>query len=876
MIRFPEILAPVGGESQLRAAVLAGADAVYLAGQSFGARSSAKNFDRKALAEAVRYAHIHGVSVYVTVNTLILDEEMAEAVDFVDYLYEIGADAVIVQDIGLAGIIRERHPDLPLHASTQMTFHNVEGVRYAKEMGFSRVVLPREMEISEIRDIAAAVDIELEVFIHGALCVSYSGMCLMSSYIGGRSGNRGSCAQPCRKKYDLFSTDDARTFDVSGVRVLSPKDLSTAEYLDELKLIPKISLKIEGRLKDYDYVYNVVAAYRGLLDGAVSGDEASAMLERSYNRGYTKGFVFSEDSVDWHAGLHTGNRGVPLGTVVSSKPTFADLRENAESARRERSAGLDGNGYEHSAKSVAFCEKSSAETEYYSKDGRRYVVVLRLADSLCVGDEIQYKMGDGRTVGARAEWIMLGGKRVESAPVGSVVSVPFGCLLRAGDALDKTYSVEHIASVDAAMNVQPKRWSVALRAAMRPGEAVQIEAELRPLGGSCGGSCGGKFGAAVPFTPAAFAAATAAPASSHSAAPAASPPLHTISLRGPTVQVAAGRGTDASRVVEQLSKFGGSPFELDVSLSHFDIAQGIFLPISDINALRRQIIDIFTEYLVNRYPSRAERIALLPKFSIECALAKAATYAERKPSNAATPGACSVLPGTEHGSSFMLAKTAGYSVPPAAEPTDGSFVPDIKSTERFPSYGEQSGGSLSDFGSSVAECHSLNCGKSDFSNAEWLRLPALIPGERWQYYQSLVDRAQRVEIGHLSQLNFSGLSGKEVRAAYTINAFNSFSVKFLRDRGVGEIEISPEIQKSRLQSLSDIVDVSDRSLVLMRMKYCPVGAYFGGGRRCGLCQKYSFALRDEFGIEYPLRLDSSACSAELLSPYGKKGKKLSF
>src|SRR6056297_1702179 len=247
-----EILAPVGSTENLEAAVLAGADAVYLAGKNFGARSFAENFTREQLIEVIKYCHIRDVSVYITVNTLIKENELLEVMNYIDFLYINGVDALIVQDIGLASIILKRYPDLDLHASTQMTAHSLADVRFLETMGFKRVILSREVSIEEIRKIKNNTTVELEVFVHGALCVSYSGQCLMSSLIGGRSGNRGKCAQPCRKLYQLKDKDDYKK---EGY-LLSLKDLSVQEEIHAFKALGMASLKIEGRMKSKNYVYS--------------------------------------------------------------------------------------------------------------------------------------------------------------------------------------------------------------------------------------------------------------------------------------------------------------------------------------------------------------------------------------------------------------------------------------------------------------------------------------------------------------------------------------------------------------------------------------------------------------------------------------------
>lgn len=252
-----EILAPCGGEDSLPAALNSGADAVYLGAASFSARRNAKNFDAAALAEAVRLCHISGVKVYVTLNTLVFDDELTELSATAVMIEKAGADGVIVQDLGAAQVIHRSAPSLRLHASTQMTVTSAAGAEFVRKHGFSRVVLAREMSLEEIERVVKNVDIETEVFVHGALCVCVSGQCLMSAVYGGRSGNRGLCAQPCRLD---FSYGDRRN-------VLSLKDLSIIERLPELDRLGVTSAKIEGRMKRPEYVAAAVTACRNVLDG---------------------------------------------------------------------------------------------------------------------------------------------------------------------------------------------------------------------------------------------------------------------------------------------------------------------------------------------------------------------------------------------------------------------------------------------------------------------------------------------------------------------------------------------------------------------------------------------------------------------------------
>ena len=256
--QYFEVLAPAGGPEALRAAVFAGADAVYLGGPAFGARANAKNFSREELAQAVAFCHGRGVRVHVTVNTLLKETELPEALEFVEYLCSLPVDAVLVQDMGLFALLRRRAPELPLHASTQMSLHTPAGAELLRELGADRVVLARELSLEEIREIHESCPVELESFVHGALCMSVSGQCAFSALLGGRSGNRGLCAQPCRLP---FAAPGGTGHD------LSLKDLSFVREIGQLKKAGVCSAKIEGRMKRPEYVAAAVSACRRAADG---------------------------------------------------------------------------------------------------------------------------------------------------------------------------------------------------------------------------------------------------------------------------------------------------------------------------------------------------------------------------------------------------------------------------------------------------------------------------------------------------------------------------------------------------------------------------------------------------------------------------------
>lgn len=329
-----ELLAPVGSFESLYAAVRNGANAVYLGGKLFNARAYASNFDFEELVEAVSYAHLHGVKVYITVNILLDDSEMEAVIDYIRYLYSIDVDAIIVQDLGLISIVREIFPDFEIHGSTQMTINNLSGVEFLGEQGFKRVVLARETPIEEIRYIRKNTSIELETFIHGALCVSYSGQCLMSSLIGGRSGNRGTCAQPCRMAYSIIDKEGRLLDNWDKKYILSPKDLNSLENMNELMDAGIDSFKIEGRMKRPEYVATVVNAYRKAIDKTSGNltENNKKDVEQIFNRGFTKGLGLGDFGKSFISIDRPDNRGLLAGRVlnINKKEVTISLYEDID------------------------------------------------------------------------------------------------------------------------------------------------------------------------------------------------------------------------------------------------------------------------------------------------------------------------------------------------------------------------------------------------------------------------------------------------------------------------------------------------------------------------------------------------------------------
>ena len=393
-----ELLAPAGSREALVAAVENGANAIYLAGNAFGARAYASNFDREALREAIHFAHLRKVAIHVTVNTIVADEEMEPLRDYLRFLYEAGADAVLVQDLGVARVAHETVPDLPLHASTQMSVSSLEGVRALAELGFTRVVLARELSLKEIRHICAHAPIEIETFMHGALCVCYSGQCLMSSMIGGRSGNRGRCAQPCRLPYTLVDEKGQDVLgDKAGSYLLSPRDLSTIDVIPDLIEAGVSSLKIEGRMKRPEYVATVVRTYREAIDTYYAGkgyavtQEERDDLAQIFNRDFTTAYLEGRPGKAMMSDRRPNNRGLLIGRVTA-----------------------------------------------YDWDAR--IVTVKLSGRLGLGDQVDFwvKVG-GRVTATISALTDAKGRAVEEGQAGDTVSFAIPSAVRDHDRVFKVY-----------------------------------------------------------------------------------------------------------------------------------------------------------------------------------------------------------------------------------------------------------------------------------------------------------------------------------------------------------------------------------------------------------------------------------------------------
>ena len=321
-----ELLSPVGDFECLKASVQNGANSVYFGGNMFNARAGATNFDYEELEKVINYCALRNVKTHLTLNVLIKDNEFKEAVLIAKKAIELGIDALIVQDIGLAQFLKKIFPEIPIHASTQMTIHNLEGVLELEKLGYSRAVLSRELTIPEIQYICSNSNIEIETFIHGALCISYSGQCLFSSMVGGRSGNRGKCAQPCRLPYELIEekTTGKKLTEQSMDKgyLISPKDLCSLEYIPKLIKAGVKCFKIEGRLKSPEYVATVTRIYRKYIDMFTSGSKYEveekdiSELKQIFNRGgFSTGHLGNHANREFISKDKPNNMGIYIGNI---------------------------------------------------------------------------------------------------------------------------------------------------------------------------------------------------------------------------------------------------------------------------------------------------------------------------------------------------------------------------------------------------------------------------------------------------------------------------------------------------------------------------------------------------------------------------------
>ena len=420
---MPELLAPVGNMECLKAAINAGCDAVYLSGRNFGARSFAGNFSNEELEIAINTCHLYGIKVYITVNTLVYDVEVDRFINYIDYIHKLGVDAVIMQDIGMIDLVRKTYPNLEIHASTQANIHNLEGVKLCEDLGIKRVVLARETPIELVREIKGKTNTEIEIFVHGALCMSYSGECLMSALIGSRSGNRGTCAQCCRQPYSLEIDNKIVK---NNEHLLSTKDLNILNHIGELIEIGVDSLKIEGRMKRPEYVYLVTSIYRKAIDNYKKYKETKITqediknLKKLFNREFTKGFLFNEENEKYVNTYRPNHLGIEIGNVL---------------------------------------------------DYKKGQVIIKLNDDLNINDGI--RIISNNDSGTIVTIMYKKGNRVSSAFKGDIISIPFKEKVNKESIVLKTTDYNQIKEIENKIKID-KKIKISGKCILRVGEPIKL------------------------------------------------------------------------------------------------------------------------------------------------------------------------------------------------------------------------------------------------------------------------------------------------------------------------------------------------------------------------------------------------------------------
>lgn len=718
-----ELLAPVGTFEALKAAVNNGCDAVYFGGKAFNARQYASNFSDKEVKNIIDYCHLRGVKVRITLNILYKNNEINPVLDFVAKLYSFGADALIIQDIGLFNIIKNNYPNMNLHASTQMTVHNKNGTEFLRFLGFNRVVLSRELSLEEIKEIRKSVDIELECFIHGAICVSYSGRCLMSSLIGERSGNRGRCAQPCRMRYKIMKRGENKP--IKEGYLISPKDMSALPIVDELVNSGIDTFKIEGRMKSPEYVGLVTQKYRKYINETYDN---SFKLEKGDLKEITQIF----------------NRG-----------------GSSETGYYKNYAGLD---------MISKSPKSSGVkigiVESYNK--QKQSCVIKLEDNVYCGDGIEIWT---RTEPHTGTNISKNGNK------GDKITVKLQGNINKGDLVYKSFDkvlddkLKHLYEKDTRQQ--------------------EIKAELKAVAGE-------KIFLKLIFNDTVYA-----------------------EVYGDVVENAQNNPTPKDRIIAQLSKTGSTPFKLD--FINAEIGDNIYVPISKLNEIRRNAIEILSEKIVAFY--KRDKINVKYNF---------------KPLKKAENSKITALVNTVEQFDVCLE----YNVGRIYLENKSCFTDNLN---EFAKKGHNKGIEV------------------------FLAMPWLERDIYKEETENIFKNCEKTEIDGYLIRNYGKLdTNKKIATDFTFNIFNSASNEFFKDK-FDTVCLSPELNAEELKQVAEKkneIFVYGR-LPLMTTHQCPVGIYCGGkknGRFCALKgNKDSFYLKDRKNVDFPVMTDCQRCYSVILN-----------
>jgi putative protease len=756
--RKPELLAPAGNPQALRAAVENGADAVYLAGKMFGARAFADNFDRSALKDAFEYAHTRNVRIYITVNTLVDNREFGEFTDYLFFLYREGADALIVQDLGAAAMIKELLPDISLHGSTQMTVHNAAGVRFLEELGFDRVILAREVGYADLLQIRKKTTMDLEVFVHGALCFCYSGQCLFSSMVGGRSGNRGRCAQPCRLPYQLVDEKGRELYlDHQGEHLMSPQDLMLIRELPDLVKAGISSLKIEGRMKSPEYVATVVRIYKEALQRAwedpdnykVTPEEIRD-LALVFNRGFTTGYFYGNPGSDLMGYTKPNNRGLHLGRVLK---------------------------------------------------GGQGKIRFKTKLPITAGDEIEFWTAEGCR-GVNVQEMYSQGRKADEVLPGSEVEINIPFFVRRGDRVFKTRDrrLEEEAR-EGITGPSKRRIPLNMRAVARIGKPFLLEGWDED---------GYHYTAQGEFI--------GEKARKHE-------------LTGEAVRA-------------QVDRLGNTPFVLQKL--ECEIEPGVIFPVSEINAVRRQLTEALERARLLRYRRKLPGDAQRGQKKYWSALKQ---HADKK------RGHSSELPGDGVKRPYLAVAVGDFAGLKAAlrGGADLIYFGGYSLRGREPWTEEK-------LRAAVDQCRKQGA-------APYLMLPRI-----WQEGQEKVITkylehakalaAEGVLAGDLGGCYYALQDDLRVVADFSLPVFNDPAADLLLKAGVSRITLSPELNRRQLKGFAfkgsgSLEMIIHGALPLVISEHCIPGALAGGKGICSFPCRRSCFLKDRRGYLFPVVSDES-------------------
>ncbi|WP_026477048.1 DUF3656 domain-containing U32 family peptidase [Alkaliphilus transvaalensis] len=733
-----ELLAPAGSFEALKAALQNGADAVYLGGTEFSARAYASNFDRKTLQEAVAYSHIRGMKVYVTINTLMKDHEIQGLLEYVDFLYNIDVDAVIVQDLGVLSLIRQAYPDFEIHCSTQMTLHNIEGVEILKAMGVHRVVLARELSIEAIEEIHEKTGMELEVFVHGALCVSYSGQCLMSSFIGGRSGNRGRCAQPCRKPYQIISANGKLKDPKNSYYHLSMRDLNTFDEIGKLIEGGVTSFKIEGRMKKPQYVASVVRSYRQGIDHYLSKNKSlrdekiQLEMEKMFNRKFTKGYIFNSPKEEVVNIEKPNNRGIYLGEVK----------------------------------------------QYNSKNKR---LQMKLKADLAVGDGIEVWQGQGSNEGGAVTAIYLNNKPVTRAIAGQVVEIDLKGKIYPGDGVYKTLDTEMMEELEKTYAHQVENKKIKIFGEIKVALGEEISLMLWDQDEN-----------------------------------------YVYHKTDYIVEKAQKVALTKERLLENLRKLGNTPYSFENI--EIKLEEGVAVPISVINGLRRDAIEKLDQLRENRHHRiEKESQPQLPVLS---------NRPLEEGENRSLIPKISVKVDTLHQLKVVLEAEVNI-----------IYYGDIRT-----------------FAEATTLCHGKGV-------KIYFRTPAIMTNDDYKRFDKDASglKPDGILAGDLGMVAYGNRMLKtSIMGDYSLNVMNSYTLNRLETLGLEGAILSPELDFKNIKGIKANPFMKLEAIIygkmpVMTLEYCPLKQINECNHQCDSCAtipyQYRWGLKDQKQMTFPLGKD---------------------